>query len=208
MPVSSSPAPAPAKANRWSFSRLSWVPAAISVAHLFPLPSQSSDDNLAPTNRPPTPIAHLSELPNLTSDESESIFDTSTPSLLKPGERIPIYSSKDPSGAFPHAYELLLNVASRWARVTVEDLAQVVTQIDNRMATKARTDRWEQTRKDREESKARNAEKRARGEKVRGGGRGWWSVRGRGSGRGGKGKEREAVVEEYEEIDIDVDDGE
>lgn len=83
-----------------------------------------------------------------------------------------------------------------------------MTQIDNRTSAKATKDRWEQTSKDRAESKKRNSEKRARGEKVRGGGRGWWSVKGRGreGGRQDQMKMRVGEGAEFEEIDIDVSD--
>lgn len=39
---------------------------------------------------------------------------------------IPIYELNDTAGAFPHAMELVLNVAARWACVDVEAVVKIV----------------------------------------------------------------------------------
>ena len=59
---------------------------------------------------------------------------------LQPGESTPIYDKRDFTGAFPHAYELVLNVAARWAGVSTEDVALVVTAFDRALVGKSRAD--------------------------------------------------------------------
>ena len=59
---------------------------------------------------------------------------------IQPGESIPIYDKNDFTGAFPHVYELVLNVAARWVGVSAEDVAQVVTGFDRALVGKSRAD--------------------------------------------------------------------
>jgi len=111
--------------------------AAHRIAHLFPLPSapdtegSSASCPRSPPERPyPTPTrGYNAEHPPGPSEQS-----------LQPGESIPIYDKHDFTGAFPHAYELVLNVAARWAGVSAENVALVVTGFDRALIGKSRAD--------------------------------------------------------------------
>lgn len=46
---------------------------------------------------------------------------------------IPIYEQGDVAGAFPHAYELVLNVAARWACVSINEVVIAVRHIEMKL---------------------------------------------------------------------------
>lgn len=105
----------------------------------------------------PTPLTpslgHLSDLPQHTHNDPDPSDPPSTPPL-RPGESIPVYDAKDITGVFPQSYELVLNVAARWAGTAVEDVAQIVSLIDNKLARKGRKDRFSSTQQARNDKKA------------------------------------------------------
>ncbi|KAF8316894.1 hypothetical protein DL93DRAFT_2134848 [Clavulina sp. PMI_390] len=76
---------------------------------------------------------------------------------LRPGESIPVYARDDPTGAVPHAYELVLEVAAYWAGTSTEDVVQLVTLMDNKLARRARQDRFGAAKRARADKKAMKA---------------------------------------------------
>lgn len=125
------------------------------IAHLFPIASDSEDFGSEPASRPPRPPrTHMGDL-SIRSTGPPQPSDPAAPSpSLRPGESIPVYDSKDVTGGFPHAYELVLNIAARWAGTTTEDVAHVVSLIDSKLASKARKDKFAATQRTREDKKA------------------------------------------------------
>jgi hypothetical protein len=112
--------------------------AAHRVANLFPIPSTPTIDEQS-ISRPQPCLGHLRSIPTQSYD-MEHPPDPASQTPPQPGESIPIYDKHDFTGAFPHAYELVLNVAARWAGVSTEVVALVVTGFDRALVGKSRAD--------------------------------------------------------------------
>jgi hypothetical protein len=76
-----------------------------------------------------------------------------------------MYSQDDVTGAFPHALELVLNIGSRWAGVSLEELADMVAKFERKLVWNLKRTRF-QNRKHTKEgfaSRTKGGNKSAKG---------------------------------------------
>lgn len=147
-----------------------FTPAGHAIAHFFPLRDlEEAEDGSSPniSKGPGTKpsLTHLASLPTIpastsSSHRSKSKSTASSPPALTPGSNYPLYSSEDPTGAFPHTYELVLKIGARWVGATVEELAESVAKFERKMIWNVKRARY-----------------RSRAEKKGKGGKGMQSVR-------------------------------